>query len=554
MDYQPSDRRKREHNRHDTFYIESRRSSCDDYMDNNLYNKRRRRSYVDCDEFYNTNSSTEMIDVLTSRRMRILLHEKPWHSRINPHTALTKANAATLSIKDQKELQEFKEEQRNIQLQMADEALNEWKKWCFSHSDQSDTSLSLKKLVDFIDSKVIPQENAILRQLAHDNRIPISGVESLLLPLLRHLRQKEEEGLTKKKFLSNRQQLPLTVSIRSGSQSSPDLPLSKSNDPPPSFRSSRPGRSGYITVSDQAIPKVDLETEEGEEEEEEEDEVSPWTSIKSFRDRTPEGVSSSSAVLDDVSCLENSLETVSTISAEVESLREAASMPTIDFSESNPYLLTDSFFARLRKDQAKAERLGLNGTLYNPRLVEVLKEHVQLVQTLSIHMSNRVISLVPTCLAKNTVVFKGTAAPNPLTSDTPLQTPSSISISFPVGSKKIHVGGTPGTVDQDILQSNAPSIRIDQDQDARLREQIRMACRDMDMQAVEPLTPLSNKIEANYQNNSQVDKMKADENSVWLAWHRWKVGNDGSFSLEELVKRIGLDRMALELQNYAQKV
>lgn len=100
-------------------------------MDNNLYNKRRRRSYIDCDEFYSTNESSEVIDVLTSRRMRILLHEKPWHSHINPHATLTKTNAAKLSIKDQRELQEFKDEQQNIQLQMADEALNQWKVYHF---------------------------------------------------------------------------------------------------------------------------------------------------------------------------------------------------------------------------------------------------------------------------------------------------------------------------------------------------------------------------------------------------------------------------------------
>lgn len=349
--------------------------------------------------------------------------------------------------------------------------------------------------------------------------------------------------MTKKTLLSSHQQSPLMASIRTESQSSPDSPLSRSDDPPPLFRSSHPSRSEYVTIVDQAIPNVDSETEE-------EEEVSPWTSIRSFRDRTPEGVSSSSAVLDDVSCLENSLETVSTISAEMESLREAAHMSTIDFSESNPYLLTDSFFAGLRKDQAKAERLGLNGTLYNSLLIEVLKEHVRLVQTLSIHMSNRVISLVPTSLVKNPAVFKGSAVSNSLTSDAPLQTPSSISISFPVVSKKTHVGRTPETMDQDIVQSNVPFIRADQDQHAKVKEQIYMACQDLNMQEAEPLTPLSNQSKAKYQNNSQVDRIKADENSVWLAWHRWKVGDNGSLSLEELVKRMGLDRMASELQSY----
>ncbi|KAG0298165.1 hypothetical protein BGZ97_004160 [Linnemannia gamsii] len=467
--------------------------------------------------------------------MRILLYEKPWHSHIDPHTAVSKVNAATLSVKDQRELQEFQDEQRNIQLQMADEALNQWKMWCSSHSDQLDTSLSLKKLIDFIDSKVIPQENALLRQLAHDNHIPISGVESLLLPLLRHLCQQEENELVKKAPRSSHQQSPLMVSIRMGPQLSPHLPLSKLHSIPPLSRSSRSGRSEYVTIVEQPFTHVDSETEE------EEEEVSPWMSVRPIRDRSPEGASSPSAVLDDVSCLENSLEIVSTMSAEVESLCKAAHMSTIDFLKSSPYLLTDSFFTRLQKDQAKAERLGLNGTLYNSLLVEVLKEHVQLIQTLSIYMSNRVISLVPTSLTKNPTISKGLAALTSSASNTSPQTPSSINMSSPIGPKRTLKGRSPETMDQDVVQSDAPFIRIDQDQDAKVKEQIRMGYQDMVVQATGPSTPLS-------------DKSKADENSVWLAWHRWKVGDDGSMSLEELVKCKGLDKLPSDLQNYAQKV
>lgn len=69
----------------------------------------------------------EAIDVLASRRMRVLIPEKPWHDYVNSSAAFTNINATTLSTREQKELEEFKDEQRNIQLHMADEALNQWK-------------------------------------------------------------------------------------------------------------------------------------------------------------------------------------------------------------------------------------------------------------------------------------------------------------------------------------------------------------------------------------------------------------------------------------------
>ena len=69
----------------------------------------------------------EAVDVLTSRRMRILIREKPWHGYVDSSAAFTNINATTLSMREQKELEEFKDEQRNIQLQMTDEALNQWK-------------------------------------------------------------------------------------------------------------------------------------------------------------------------------------------------------------------------------------------------------------------------------------------------------------------------------------------------------------------------------------------------------------------------------------------
>lgn len=479
----------------------------------------------------------EAIDVLASRRMRVLIPEKPWHDYVNSSAAFTNINATTLSTREQKELEEFKDEQRNIQLHMADEALNQWKEWCSSHPNPCNTSMSLKKLIDFIVSKVIPQENAILRQLTQDSRIPISGVESLLLPLLRHMHQGEESAKARRASLSTHQRSPLMVSIRKGPHPSPVLPSCKPHDPPGFQRSSR---SGYVTTVDQAAPKGDSEKEE-----EEEEEVSPWTSVWPIRDRT----TSPSAVLDDVSCLENSLEIVSTLSAEVETICKSAHMPNIDVSESNPYLLTESFFARLRKDQVKAERLGLNGTLYNSLLVEVLEGHVQLVQTLSVQMSNRVMSLVPASLAKEHAVSTVSTVPSSLVPYSPLKTPLSAGMSSLVTSKKASSGKAFKTADQDVAQSDAYA-RADQDQGTKVKDQICADNQSVDMQAAECTTAISDRSKVDSHDKNRVSKAETGEGSVWLAWQRWKVGEDGSLPLEELVKRKDSDKMVLELRNY----
>lgn len=328
------------------------------------------------------------------------------------------------------------------------------------------------------------------------------------------------------------------VSIRTGPHPSSVSPYSKPHDPLGLQRSSR---SGYVTVVDLVDPKGDSETEE-----EDEEEVSPWTSVRPIRDRT----TSPSAVLDDVSCLENSLEIVSTISAEVETLCKSAHMPNMDVSESNPYLLTESFFARLRKDQVKAERLGLKGTLYNSLLVEVLEGHVQLVQTLSVQMSNRVISLVPASLAKGHAVSNVSTVSSSLVPDSSLHTPLSAGLSSLISSKKTSSGKAFKTAVQDFAQPDASYARADQDQGTKVKDQIRTGCQDVDMQAAECTTAISTRSKVDSHDRHQINKAETGEGSVWLAWQRWKVGEDGSPPLEELVKRKGSDKMALERRNY----
>ncbi|OAQ24586.1 hypothetical protein K457DRAFT_35720, partial [Linnemannia elongata AG-77] len=539
MDYHPSNHRKRDRTEHDTFYAEPHWDNSDDDRNNNSNSKRKRKRFIDCDDCYDMDEASEAVDILTSRRMRILIREKPWHDYVDSSPALANINATTMSKREQKEIQEFKDEQRNIQLQMTDEALSQWKEWCSLHSDPCNTSMSLKKLIDFIGSKVIPQENAVLRQLIHDNCIPISGVESLLLPLLRHMYQEEEKALTGGTSLPSHQRSPVIVSTRTGPHPNPVLPSFRPHDPPVL---PRPSSSGYVAIIDQAAPKVDSETEEDEKEEEEE--VSPWTSVRPIRDRT----ASPSAVLDDVSCLENSLEIVSTISAEVEALCKSAHVPNIDVSESNPYLLTESFFTRLRKDQVKAERLGLNGTLYNSLLIEVLEGHVQLVQTLSVQMSNRVMTLVPASLAQGRAVSNISTVSSSLVPDSPLQPSLSAGLSSLLSPKKTSSGKAFTNAGQEIAQSDASFARPDQDQGAKLKGQIRTGCQDVDIQAAE--NAISGRSNVDSHDKNHINKAETGEESVWLAWQRWKVGEDGSLPLEELVKRKGSDKMALELRNY----
>ncbi|KAG0378012.1 hypothetical protein BGX24_004955 [Mortierella sp. AD032] len=520
MDYHPTNgRRKRESSKHGSFFVESRQNY---NMDDNSHSKRRRRSIIDCNELYETEEASKMIDILTSRRMRILLREKPWHNHTNSGTP-------TLSTKDNQQLQEFKEKQKNIQLQMADEAFSQWKNWCSLYTEPFDSSITLQKLINFIGTKVIPQENAVLRQLAQDDRIPVSSVESLILPLLRLLRQ-EEESLVKIPSQSSHSQMPLIVSIQTGQNYDSRLPMVQPSDRPSSL-CPKADDLRYVSLANQAAAKVNSEMEDDdkkqkkeEEEEEEEEEVSSWTSVKAIRERSPEVVSSSSAVLDDVSCLENSLEIVSTMTAEVESLRKAACVPIVDFTESNPYLLTDSFFARLRKDQAKAERLGLNGTLYNSLLVEVLQEHVQLVQTLSIQMSNRVISLVPTSLVK-----------------------------YPISLEPV-VSTLPSVAPKESAHKQILKTRSDRNVFSPLDVSYKGKTQDHLIKSKDNIDPIAASMtsepDSKDKTGDQIDKVKADDDSVRLIWQRWRIGEDGMQPLQELVNRQSTDKMASALRTY----
>ncbi|KAF9899787.1 hypothetical protein EC991_008329 [Linnemannia zychae] len=486
MDDHLTDRRKHEYGKpvqHGGHFAESCQNSD---TNNSLRNKRRRINAVDCDKFLDMDEVPGAVDVLTSRRMRILLREKPWHNYVDFEAA-----PEVLSTRDRQELLEFKEQQQSIQLQMADEALCHW-----------------KKLIDFIGAKVIPQENAVLRQLAQSNLIPISGVESLLLPLLRQLHREEEKSSAKMTSQLNHSQTPLVVSIRTRAHTSPKAARIKPPDRCSPLYNDR--NVGYVTIIDQAV------TETGTETEDDDDEVSPWTSVWPVREQSPDTELSPSAVLDDVSCLENSLEIVSTITAEVESFHKSAHMPTIDFAESNPYLLTESFFSRLRKDQAKAERLGLSGVLYSSLLIDVLREHVQLVQTLSIQMSNRVISLMPISLVKNPASFKDSSASSSMGPNLPHQE------SFP----------------NSMLSSGVSFEERDQEHSTESQGS-----------EIPGVAPLATDSVSKSKAGDHIDEVKADD-SVRLVWQRWRFGEDGMESLQELINRQGMDKMALALRTY----
>ncbi|KAG0201632.1 hypothetical protein BGX33_010187 [Mortierella sp. NVP41] len=501
-----------------------------------------------------------MVDQLTSRRMRILIREKPWHDYLDPSAASNNIDISELSSWDQMELQVFREQQGDIQRRMSNEALNRWKEWCSVQMYQPGTAKSLKNLIDYIGNKIIPHENSVLRQFADHDLIPVSGTEALLLPLLRHWYQEEEKAKEATRTTSHSHPSPspstgLILKIRTRPLISPSMSLPNSHN---LLASSQSGSTGYITFVDQMATKIDSETEE-----EGEEEVSPWIAIKPIRERTPETAVSSSAVLDDGSCLEDALEIVHTIAMEVESFDSSID---IDYAGSNPYLLTDSFFARLRKDQVKGKRLGLDGTLFNPLLVDALKEHVQLIQTLFIQMSNRVISLVPTSKVKGSATSRISAATDSLMPNSPQQVSRPINMPFSSILKTGIHGGEVKTAEQNKdglkLQSDATEQAVMRqdisgtilEQETKVKEQTPVPHRDIEMQArLLSVTAPSADAKPSLDTVPQDRMVKDGDDSVRQAWQSWKFGEKGVPALQELVSRYGSAEMDLRLRNYCTK-
>jgi len=91
-------------------------------------NKRSRTNYSGYDNYQGNNGQPTKVDVLSSRRMRFWLSEKPWYDNIDLNLDTTaRSNTSTMPLWQRQELQEFKEEQRSIQQQMGEEALDHWK-------------------------------------------------------------------------------------------------------------------------------------------------------------------------------------------------------------------------------------------------------------------------------------------------------------------------------------------------------------------------------------------------------------------------------------------
>ncbi|KAF9921557.1 hypothetical protein BGZ65_010269, partial [Modicella reniformis] len=134
-----------------------------------------------------------------------------------------------------------------------------------------------------------------------------------------------------------------------------------------------------------------------DDDEEMEEEMTPWTPIQS-RVMKEEDVVTSSRIDDYASapCLKYSLGVVHSIASRMDSVSEGHPNDHHRIlQDEHPSKLSETFFEELRKSQATAQRLGLEGAFFNPLLISVLQEHVHVIQTMSVRLASGIIDLVP---------------------------------------------------------------------------------------------------------------------------------------------------------------
>ncbi|KAF9182271.1 hypothetical protein BGZ50_005010 [Haplosporangium sp. Z 11] len=283
-----------------------------------------------------------------------------------------------------------------------------WKIWCTKLKYSDGYLVTLEKVVKYIESQVVPDEEMRIKDRMLHLVAAVTGLEGLVMPVLR-LWQKQE--LDKKvsdcrdrsiSLIAVPPPLPAIHSHTAAAQEakspatrtiiSMERPRLKSTEA--RLKSTSPTiniPSNSSSNSEAIILDTDMDTEE-EEEEEEEAEITPWTRVDVNMEAAAE-TQPSISIEDGLGCLKKSLEDVQQVSTILDSLCKDIDM---DMATLSVHEIPNSLFKQLRTDQSKAQRLGLQGVFYQPLLITVLQEHVQLVRRLSTQVSDNTLSIVST--------------------------------------------------------------------------------------------------------------------------------------------------------------
>ncbi|KAF9953474.1 hypothetical protein BGZ70_000243 [Mortierella alpina] len=403
---------------------------------------------------------------------------------------------------------------------MEHHARHVWRHWCEGGHFSDGHVVTLEKVIEFIDTEVLPKEEDILRQRMERTIAPVSGIESRILPVLQ-LWKKQERRKYDRRQAPHRNQFneplasispplgPNTV-IMPGALAAVPAKVSPSGSVPTKSKTSTVPMTIILDSDDEKDGEV----------------AQNYLAPSVLRDRETAAA--------DLEFLRNSLAKVQEISRMIGSLcgdlKENASKSSDHFST--------SMFSRLQSAQQQAKGLGLETTLCEPLLLRVLEEHMRIVHDLNVKVASNDIIIV----SKNT----GPA--------TALNIPESARKSSPNMHPKAKEEQTiPNTGDQDDMTLDTG--HMDWEADAGFAETVTcpkassiaksvLAALDdgpddiPEMELFNKTTDEESKAEDGGDSTFKYEIIRGDK-SVRHVWEQWTVGVDGNPSIQRLEELYG---------------
>ncbi|KAG0208800.1 hypothetical protein BGX28_000343 [Mortierella sp. GBA30] len=438
-----------------------------------------------------------------------------------------------------------------------------WTGWCNDKMFSDGHIVNLEKIIEFIETKVMPKEADIVRERMHHTVAPVSVIESRILPILELWRKQDWDRYERAGPLQQGSRYS-TRSVSSPRHPIPEPFAADTLASPPSLgsTSSIPSADNDpILLSCRAITPyrpepIDIGSDD--------EETALWKRIKQSPE--PDPVVESQTNADDVECLRNSLDVSYTVSKILDCSSESDNKVDIDDAGPSPSAL----FSHLRNDQHRASGQGLVGTLYDPLLLTVLEEHWRVVHALSSKVTNNTITIVP---------INGPTSPDPTL---PVSAPASPSTSTPVSNGSgLYQGNATVSPEHKVVADKCHDKTV-----IVLDDDVDMVANDMEMEAVEQErrfktvcharalledldedlgdTPeldivgasstarISTEAEATGDQGETAFKyeMIRDNRDIHHIWKQWTKGINGNPSICELEERYGTTWRFVKDKNY----
>ncbi|CAO3572901.1 unnamed protein product [Mortierella alpina] len=280
---------------------------------------------------------------------------------------------------------EDEDEDDIIRRDMERHARHVWKHWCEGGHFADGHKVTLEKVIEFIDTEVLPKEEDILRQRMERTIAPVSGIESRILPVLQLWKKQELRKYDKRQTPHHNQFKEPLASISHPQEShGPANSLGLDTTTMPGGMTLVPTKdvfAGPMSAKSKTstVPMtIILDSDEEKESEGAQKYLAP--SARPYRETAAA----------DLEFLRNSLAKAQEITRMVASLCGDLKEKSSKSSEHFP----TSMFSRLQSAQQQAKDLGLETTFCEPLLLRVLEEHMRVVHDLNVKVASNDIVLV----------------------------------------------------------------------------------------------------------------------------------------------------------------